>query len=357
MRAIAMPDLEAAQAALERHLQEHFAREKERFDYGELFDPLYFDLSEFVARKGKRIRPLLFMLVYRAMGGSRSLHDAAVLGNAAALELLHTFILIHDDVIDRSERRRGLPTFHKLVEQRLGRFHTAERIGQSVAMVMGDIVFALAVDAVRGVEVDPPTRDRLLGKFLHYSIDTGVGEIFDILYGARDIARLSAVEIERMYHYKTTRYTFEAPAVLGATLAGAGEEKLDAIKAVMGPLGLAFQAQNDLAEFRLLSVDDPSTATDILEGKKTLLIREAFELLNETDRSFLQMCLNSANPNESTVLKIKDLIQKSGAVKLLQARCDSLFQQAEQAVGADVIPPEEQDGLRSVLGLIRQLAK
>jgi len=202
-------------------MQGFFHRQKERYEYGDLFEPIFFDMCEFVGRKGKRIRPLLFLLTYRALGGNKSWGDKSLIQAALSLELLHAFVLVHDDLIDRSEKRRGLPTFHKLVEQRQGRMSHAERTGQGVALVVGDLLFALAVETLQQSSFDPGPRQQALGRLLSYVTDTGVGEIFDILLGARDIGRVTREEIELTYLLKTTRYTFEAPCVIGALLAGA----------------------------------------------------------------------------------------------------------------------------------------
>ncbi|NDC01041.1 MAG: hypothetical protein EBZ83_06460 [Verrucomicrobia bacterium] len=234
-------EMETLPSLLEREIQAFFHRQKERYDYGEMFEPVYFDMCEFVGRKGKRVRPLLFALTYRGLGGTKPIQDPAVLAAALSLELLHAFVLVHDDLIDRSEKRRGLPTFHKLVEQRVGRLSSAERTGHGVAVVVGDLLFALAVETLQTAGFPEPQRGAALGKLLSYITDTGVGEIFDILLGSRDIGRVSAQEIERTYLLKTTRYTFEAPCVLGAILAGAAPEKQDDLARVMEPLGLAFQ--------------------------------------------------------------------------------------------------------------------
>ncbi|NDF17966.1 MAG: hypothetical protein EB079_08390, partial [Verrucomicrobia bacterium] len=262
-------EMETLPSLLEREIQAFFHRQKERYDYGEMFEPVYFDMCEFVGRKGKRVRPLLFALTYRGLGGTKPIQDPAVLAAALSLELLHAFVLVHDDLIDRSEKRRGLPTFHKLVEQRVGRLSSAERTGHGVAVVVGDLLFALAVETLQTAGFPEPQRGAALGKLLSYITDTGVGEIFDILLGSRDIGRVSAQEIERTYLLKTTRYTFEAPCVLGAILAGAAPEKQDDLARVMEPLGLAFQIQNDLLEFSHFDSRDQLLPTDLLEGKKT----------------------------------------------------------------------------------------
>ena len=347
-------EIETLPSLLEREIQAFFHRQKERYDYGEMFEPVYFDMCEFVGRKGKRIRPLLFALTYRGLGGQKPITDSSVVAAALSLELLHAFVLVHDDLIDRSEKRRGLPTFHKLVEQRLGRLSAAERTGHGVAVVVGDLLFALSVETLQTAGFPEPHRAAALGKLLAYITDTGVGEIFDILLGSRDIGRVTAQEIERTYLLKTTRYTFEAPSVLGAILAGASLEKQEDLALVMEPLGLAFQIQNDLLEFSHFDSRDQLLPTDLLEGKKTLLVREAYERLGEVDRSFLQMCLQNPARNESSLSKVQDLIRKSGAIPAMQERCRLLFEEASSLLAGSHLSPGEQDSISQAIGWVRQ---
>lgn len=347
-------DMEKMPSLLEQELQAFFHRQKERYDYGELFEAVFFDMCEYVGRKGKRIRPLLFLLTYRALGGRKSLEDKSLLQAAISLELLHAFVLVHDDLIDRSEKRRGLPTFHKLVEQRQGRLSDAERTGQGVALVVGDLLFALAMETLQQGSLGEREESQALKKFLSYVTDTGVGEIFDILLGSRDISRVSREDIERTYFLKTTRYTFEAPCVLAAILAGTSAEKAEDLAAVMEPLGLAFQIQNDLLEFSHLDGRDQLLPTDLLEGKKTLLVREAYERLGETDRSFLQMCLHAPSRNEASISKVQDLLRKSGALAAMQDRCTALFQEAQDRLWRSHLEPQEQEAVSQAIQWVRQ---
>src|SRR6201994_2333461 len=152
-------ELAEAPAFFEAFLARFFHENAERYAYGELFEPLYLDITEFVARRGKRIRPLLMLGSYRIFGGDRPYDDKSLLRAALSLELLHSFILIHDDVIDQSERRRHLPTFHKLVEERLGKIEGAGRVGENVAVVIGDILFAMALDTLRSTDFPSQLRD------------------------------------------------------------------------------------------------------------------------------------------------------------------------------------------------------
>jgi geranylgeranyl diphosphate synthase type I len=297
---------------------------------------------------------MLLLGAYRIFGGDRLFDDNSLLRAALSLELLHSFILIHDDVIDQSERRRRLPTFHKLVEERLGKIDGAARVGGNVAIVVGDILFAMAVDTLRSTDFAPPIRDAALAHFLRYVSDTGAGEVYDILLGTRDIARVGEDAITRMYTLKTTRYTFEAPLVLGALLAGVDDDHLRELAELIEPVGLAFQIQNDLIEYQQFKGVDRLRQTDILEGKKTLLLRAAYDNLTEVDRSFLQLCLSTRTSNDASVSKIEQLIEKSGAVGLLTQKMEALFQQAETALDNSSFQPAQRDGLREAFALVRQ---
>ena len=347
-------ELQQAPAHFERFLIRFFQQNAERYAYGDLFEPLYLDMTEFVTRRGKRIRPMLMLGSYRVFGGDRSYEDNSLLNAAVSLELLHAFILVHDDVIDQSERRRRLPTFHKLVEERLGKIDGAARVGENVALVIGDILFAMAVDTLRSTDFAPDVRNSALAHFLRYISDTGAGEIYDILLGTRDIARVEEADIMRMYTLKTTRYTFEAPLVLGALLAGLNEDHLRELAELIEPVGLAFQIQNDLIEYQQFKGVDRLRQTDILEGKKTLLLRVAYERLTDVDRSFLQLCLSTRTSNDASVSKIEQLIDKSGAVGLLTQRMEALFQKAENALDHSSFTPAQRDGLRESFALVRQ---
>lgn len=341
------------QNQLESYLQDYLETERARLGHGEWLDGLYFDLAEYVGRKGKRVRPMILLMTSRAFGG-RGHHDQKILvPAAAALELLHTFVLMHDDIIDQSDARRGLPTFHRLCSQRAGALEDdqRERVGESLALVMGDIVYALAVGLVAGLPLSPESHRRVLDIFLRATVDTGVGELQDILLGVQDVAQVTTSQIEDMYYLKTTRYTFEVPAMLGALLAGAGEEKVQALAGVTRPLGLAFQIQNDLQECRFENLE---ACADLLEGKKTMVVRTAYERLDELDRSFLQLCLGSARRSPSTLAKLRDLIMKSGAIEAMQARVDELFLESQMALAEGPFTAHEARGVAEAIGVIRQ---
>lgn len=334
-----------AQGRFEAHLQQFLASNEERYAYGEWIESLYCDIAEYVARKAKRVRPILLLGSHGLFAGADAFLSHPALRAAAAVELLHTFILIHDDIIDRSERRRGMPTFHKRVESRLGTRACRERTGQNIAMVAGDVVFALATECLLGAGFEPARTQTALRHFLACAADTGCGEIQGILLGLRDIARVSADDIRQVYALKTTRYTIQCPLVLGAILGGASDDAIEAIRDFAEPIGLAFQMLNDIEEFRHLDADDPMFPNDLLDGRKTLLVRAAFDRLGECDRSFLQLCIDSPSLGEPSIHKVAELIAKSGATAALAEDARLLFARAAEALDTPALAPDHRDGL------------
>ena len=187
-------------------------------------------------------------------------------------------------------------------------------------------------------------------------VETGFGEVADIVHGTRDVAKVSPVEIEWMYLLKTTRYTVECPLAMAAVLNGVDPAGLAALTRVARPAGLAFQIQNDLQEFARFEVSDAEVPADILEGKKTLLMRAAFDLLNETDQGLLQLCFSAGVPTEGTVSKARELITKSGAVTALTDRMKALFQESDEAINGSGFSAAVQEGLAGLIHLVRGVA-
>ncbi|MEZ5405104.1 MAG: polyprenyl synthetase family protein [Verrucomicrobiia bacterium] len=340
------------QSEFERFWQTFFLSHQARFSQNDFFEPLYYDVVEFASRRAKRIRPILFLASYGIFSRERKI-ASNLWQMAAALELLHSFILIHDDIIDQSEKRRGLSTFHKLIESKQGNRFQKEKIGQNIALVMGDILLVLAIETFSQAAERSSLKQVVLQKFLSYVTETGMGEVHDILLSASELGRVNFLEIEQMYHKKTTRYTIECPLLLGALLGGKKEEKLFALEAFARPVGMAFQIQNDLLEFEHFDSNDVMFQSDILEGKKTFLLRAAYENLSDTDRAMLQLCLKPGL-GKTSVYQIHELIQKSGAVELLNEKVKQLFEEAGAVLVNSPLCEAEQQELLLLINWIRQ---
>ena len=355
--------LAALRTGVDARMRSYLSEQRAEYLRQPVFATLYDDLTEFVCRPGKRLRPLLFLLANRIfeLGGAgaelptASERDLFSIG--ASLEFLHAFILVHDDIIDRGETRRGKPTLHRVIEGRLSSFADRRRAGRNLALVMGDILFALAQRCLLETSLMPGAASRLGVQLLGCMVETGFGEAADIVYGTRDMAKVGTDEIEHMYCLKTTCYTIEGPLAMAAMLHGVDAAGLDALGRLARPAGLAFQIQNDLQEFARFEVSDAEVPVDILEGKKTLLIRTAFDLLNETDQGFLQLCFSAGAPTEGTVSKARELITKSGAVGKLTAKMDELFASADDEARRAPFPAEVQESLVALIHLVRDVSR
>lgn len=346
-------DLAALRRGVDAFMAEYLAGQR---DGHAAFTVLYDDLAAFVCRPGKRLRPLLFLLAHRVFGGAPGVtRDLLAVG--ACLEFLHGFILVHDDIIDRAECRRGQPSLHRVIEGRLTAYSDRARVGGNLAIVLGDILFALAQKCLLESGLDPAMKVRLGTLVLGCMVETGFGEAADIIHGTRDVSKVSLPEIEQMYLLKTTRYTIECPLAMAAILAGAGPEELAAIARIAQPAGLAFQIQNDLREFARFEVSDAETPGDISEGKKTFLMRTAFALLHETDRGLLQLCFGNGPATEAKVSKARELIAKSGAIGRLTGVMDELLARAAREVEGSCFSPEVRVGLDGLIQMVRGIAQ
>lgn len=344
-------DLKEASLYIEKALQFFLEENRLRQQSLSLYQDLYSDLSEFILRKGKRIRPLLFLVAYKAFGGDRSLSDPLLLRSAIALELLHSFILIHDDIVDLSDRRRGLPTFHRTIERHLRDRIERPRIAQGLAMVAGDILFSMASEAMQQSDLSASHHYIAVQHFQRYVTETGIGQVYDIILGDRKISQIQSDDVTQMYTLKTTRYTFEAPFVMGALHVGVEDCKIQEISRICEPLGLAFQMMNDLGEFNL----DDAFQSDLIDAKKTMLLLEAYQNLNPMEQSFLELCVDRIDqPN--TLLKIRKLIENSGALEKLKTKMNQLFFDADQRLNDSSLDEKQQSGLRNAIQWVRKAA-
>jgi geranylgeranyl diphosphate synthase type I len=303
----------------------------------ELGEPLG-ALRALIAAGGKRLRPAFCHWAFVGAGGDPA--EPRVVDAGAALELLHTFALVHDDVMDGSDQRRGLPSVHRGFINRhlgLGWRGDARRSGEGAAILVGDFAFVYA-DLILG-EVPPAAR----AVFDELRLELCVGQYLDLVgtaSGSRDPEQ--ATRIER---YKSSKYTVERPLHLGAALAGAGPDVRHALTAVGLPLGEAFQLRDDL-----LGVFGDSTVTgkpvgdDLREGKLTPLIAAATARAVGPDRGVLGR-LGTVDLTAADVAAIQNVLVRCGAVAEIEDRIAVCVDEAVAALERAPITTEARDAL------------
>ncbi|WP_319461932.1 polyprenyl synthetase family protein [Micromonospora sp. RTP1Z1] len=284
---------------------------------------------------GKRVRPTFAYWGWRGVvGGDDPL--PSVLPALAALELLHTFALVHDDVMDASDTRRGLPTVHRAAAARhraAGHAGDPDRFGEAVAVLVGDLCMVWADQLLAHATV-PPTR--LLDVRRCYDqmrIETVAGQYLDVL-GENDAANWSVDRALRVARYKTASYTVQRPLLFGACLAGvAADAPLIAAYTRYGlAVGEAFQLRDDL----LGVYGDPVTTgkpagDDLRTGKPTALLMLARQLATPTQRRALERAGSATGARE--VARLAEVVAGTGAVGRVERMISDRVAEALTALG------------------------
>lgn len=296
-------------------------------------------LKDFSLGGGKRIRPMLCIFSYKGFGGG---NEKAIVDAALAVELMESYLLIHDDIIDQDEMRRGYLTVHKVYEAKSGDRH----FGMSMAIVVGDIAASLGCEAI--LNADFPARKRLLAleKFNKVIINTCIGQMLDM---KSERVKVTEQDILRMHALKTAVYTIEGPLHIGALLAGANQKQIEKLSDFAIPLGKAFQLQDDiLGMFGTRQRIGKPVGSDIREGKKTLLVLKALERAGTQQAKFLIQCLGNRLLKEKQVQKVQDIVRSTGSLEYSQRLVQSYLEQANRALTSTKMNKEGQGFLRYI---------
>lgn len=302
---------------------------------------------------GKRIRPALVYYTYRACGGTA---DEEVLPLALATELLHTYLLIHDDIMDHAEVRRGQPAAHVRFRDahRAHALHgDASDFGRSVAILLGDLSQSWAVELAAGAWMGRGAPSRELARCFSAMCQEVIGgQYLELLVAQRRAA--TEEELLRVLRLKSGRYTTERPIQLGALLAGAPAETVVELSRYGAAVGEAFQLQDDL----LGMFGDPGTVgkpvdTDLREGKFTFLIHHALARATPGQRRALEAALGRPEATEAQTADALRVFEETGARDAVDVMIDVRLRDAQDALGgpADLRP----DGRLFLAGLIGYL--
>ena len=289
---------------------------------------LYKSMKDFTLRGGKRIRPLLLILSYKGYS-RRNIKPPDNLYNAATCtEFLHNFMLIHDDIIDRSDLRRGKPTMHRLL-RKAAKTKDREKLGSDLSIIVGDILYALAIDAFLSIHEDPRRKEKALKYFVKTAAFTAMGEFIDIIHGVKNIGRITEKDVFLNYTLKTAKYTFECPLVIGAILAGASTQDTQKLSRLGIMIGQAFQIQDDiLGIFGSEKSIGKSILSDIAESKKTLLVCHAHQKLKKQERKRFLKHFSKTKKTYRDLVAIRKIFVQSGSLRYSLNKIKTLLDQS-----------------------------
>lgn len=292
-----------------------FFSEKIRFADSPFISDFYSLLNEYCLRTGKRIRPLLLIISYLGYTEAR-MGLREIIRIASTLEIMHSFLLVQDDIIDKSPSRRGKKSLHVLChEMNSGR--TANRnVGNDVALILGDILFANVLEIIGKSGISSGQKSdfiRLLSKMLEI---TAWGQILDIQHSLPARMNFDEEIPLQISRFKTAYYTITGPMLMGYMLSGKkikGEE--NRIRSFSLPLGLAFQVRDDIIGiFGRSEETGKSSDSDIAEGKVTVLIQHTVKNMRGGELERFISIFAKEKKSKSEIRYIRSKIEKSGAL-------------------------------------------
>ncbi|MDD5677024.1 MAG: polyprenyl synthetase family protein [Kiritimatiellae bacterium] len=310
-------------------------------------------IARYLQRGGKRIRPLLFVLGYL---GFKSRPAFNLYTSAAALELLHAFILIHDDIIDHAAQRRGAPALHIMLNRKLNTVTGRRFTGSDLAMVIGDAIYTLAIDAFLAVRAPPARKQLALEQLTRSALFTGCGEVEELLYTLTPPERMSRRAIDRIYDRKTAHYSFAMPLAMGATLAHAPRHTAAQLFEFGLCVGRGFQIKDDVLDFGAGSTRNAKPPlADIREGKRTLPLWFAYRQCSAEERRLLDRVYRRTHNAPADILRVGAIIIRSGALASASREIERLSRQADRRLQALPIRREFRETLRSFKDAVLRL--
>ncbi|QLQ11802.1 MAG: polyprenyl synthetase family protein [Nocardioidaceae bacterium] len=287
-------------------------------------------------RGGKRFRAAFCYWGHRAVSAPDSMEP--LLRAAASLELLHASALVHDDLMDASDTRRGRPSAHRAFEARhrdLGWRGDPGQYGLASAILLGDLLLSWADELLRTSGFH---QDRVLDALAYFDTTRGeviAGQFLDVSVQARGAGDLE--QAMRVVRYKSAKYSVERPLHIGAALAGASAPVIATLSRYGVPLGEAFQLRDDLlGVFGDPEVTGKPAGDDLVEGKRTVLVALALQGAEPADAELLDQSLGTPM-DENRIARLREVIETSGAATEVERRIEALTTEALSALArADI---------------------
>lgn len=305
------------------------------------------NLKNYVLSSGKRIRPALMYYVYLALGGK---NKKEALRLAMASEFIHTFLIIHDDVMDRDDFRRGMPSIHCIYKKLAEKNHypvSAPHYGNSQAISIGDMCFGFVGEIISQSKFNRGIKDKLLKKISDIIFNTTIGQFHDVFAAAKN--GIDEKHVLTILEYKTARYTVECPLHLGAIIAGASGNILKNLSDFSIPLGIAFQIQDDiLGVFGSSKETGKPVGADIREEKKTLLIIKALEFGNKAQKKEIISALGNSRISLAQIEIVRQIIIDTGSLEYSKKLAEKLVGDARCALERSKLSKESKEFFSAV---------
>nr|WP_269453424.1 polyprenyl synthetase family protein [Microbacterium testaceum] len=294
-------------------------------------------------RGGKRLRARFCLTGWRAVAESTAARTvapaAAAISVAAALEIFQAAALVHDDIIDNSDTRRGQPAAHRALEAAHAAAHwagDAAMFGRSGAVLLGDLLVAWSDDLLEDALADQPTASATRRLYAHMRRDVTIGQFLDVAEESAYAVYPDDQHAERALRvasYKSARYSIQKPLEIGAALAGADDDQLDALARFGHDVGMAFQLRDDvLGVFGDTAATGKPVGDDLREGKRTVLVAFAREALPASTRRTVDELLGDPDLDATQIGALQNTIIDTGALARTEELIADYSRRADRAL-------------------------
>ncbi len=307
---------------------------------------------------GKRLRARFCHAGWRSVARadrSDAVEPEALWLVCAALEIFQSAALVHDDLIDNSDTRRGRPAAHRALEgshRGAGWSGDAAAFGRSSAILLGDLLVAWSDDLMEDAIADLPHAASVRREYARMRRDVTVGQFLDIAEESAWSVNATESHLERalrVVSLKSARYSIEQPLVLGAAIAGADVDQIDALRRFGHPVGMAFQLRDDvLGVFGDAEVTGKPAGDDLREGKRTALVALTRSALDLPARNLFDEMLGDPDLSTEQVRHLQATIDGSGALREVEAMIDRYATEADRALSGARLDDESVNALRDL---------
>ena len=344
--------LGAYKQQIDKELERHFNKliqETEKED--RLMAESLRQVKKIALAGGKRIRGALLMVAYFGAGGKEK---RKILKVAAAIELVHVFLLVHDDIIDRGKLRHGEKALHDFFAGKKWGSSDGQHFGESVGIITGEMLYVLAIKIITEAGFDCQLTLDAIRQLQIIVKTTIIGQSQDIAIEHAGSAKEK--DVLRMYGNKTARYTFEGPLHIGMKLAGCSDKKTyGALSKYSLPLGIAFQAQDDiLGVFGSEEKTGKSAVSDIQEGKISILVVKARELGSSSQNKILDSILGKSAPTKKEIAEFRKIITDTGALGYARDMAEKNFTQGKKEIEKAIILKSSKDFLMDLVEYLQK---
>lgn len=312
-------------------------------DYATRIDPSYERLWKtlygLIRSGGKRLRPHMTLLAYEAFGGK---DIKKMIPIAAAQELLHFSLLVHDDIIDRDYTRYGTANiagvYKNVYEQYTKTTDDLTHYAHSAALLGGDLMISGAHQMIASSMLSDADKITAQGFLAHSIFEVAGGELLDTELSFMPYREGDALKVAR---YKTAGYSFVTPLLAGATLASINEKQRKALYTYATSLGVAFQLVDDLlGVFGDEATTGKSTSSDIREGKMTYMVEQALAVLNDAEKRVFEQWFGNLDATDEGVVAVQKLLELCGAKQAAVDLANEYAKTARDVIADMQLSPE-----------------